>query len=101
MAGVAELNLKNLVKLVGCKKVEMLEVKDLFKNIGYIRGGCSPIGIKKQHKTFIDAGAFNFETIYLSAGVRGMQIEINPKYLIKYLDVEISVLINLAPRTIG
>ncbi|MGL5050718.1 MAG: Cys-tRNA(Pro) deacylase [Fusobacteriaceae bacterium] len=94
IAGDAELNLKNLAKLVGCKKVEMLGVKELFENTGYIRGGCSPIGIKKQHKTFIDSAAFNFETIYLSAGVRGMQIEINPKDLIKYLDIEVSVLIS-------
>ncbi|MGL6167968.1 MAG: Cys-tRNA(Pro) deacylase, partial [Fusobacteriaceae bacterium] len=87
--GDGELDLKNLAKVVGCKKVEMLGVKDLFENTGYIRGGCSPIGIKKRHKTFIDTTALNFEKIYLSAGVRGMQIEIDPKDLIKYLGIEV------------
>lgn len=88
--GDGELDLKNLAKLAGCKKVEMLGVKELFDNTGYIRGGCSPIGIKKRHRTFIDASAKNFEKIYVSAGVRGMQIEINPQTLIKYLGMEVS-----------
>ncbi|MGL4254131.1 MAG: Cys-tRNA(Pro) deacylase [Fusobacteriaceae bacterium] len=88
--GDGELNLKNLAKLSGCKKVEMLGVKELFDNTGYVRGGCSPIGIKKRHRTFIDRSALNFEKIYVSAGVRGMQIEINPHSLIKYLGMEVS-----------
>lgn len=87
--GDGELDLKNLAKLVDCKKVEMLGVKELFDNTGYIRGGCSPIGIKKRHRTFIDRSALNFEKIYVSAGVRGMQIEIDPKDLIKYLGMEV------------
>ncbi|MGL4533895.1 MAG: Cys-tRNA(Pro) deacylase [Fusobacteriaceae bacterium] len=87
--GDGELDLKKLAKVVRCKKIEMLGVKDLFENTGYIRGGCSPIGIKKRHKTFIDTTALNFEKIYLSAGVRGMQIELNPKDLIKYLGIEV------------
>ncbi|MGL6120225.1 MAG: Cys-tRNA(Pro) deacylase [Fusobacteriaceae bacterium] len=87
--GDGELDLKKLAKVVGCKKIEMLGVKDLFENTGYIRGGCSPIGIKKRHKIFIDTTALNFEKIYLSAGVRGMQIELNPKDLIKYLGIEV------------
>lgn len=88
--GDGELDLKNLAKLAGCKKVEMLGVKELFDNTGYVRGGCSPIGIKKRHRTFIDASANNFEKIYVSAGVRGMQIEINPQTLIKHLGMEVA-----------
>ncbi|MGL6132106.1 MAG: Cys-tRNA(Pro) deacylase [Fusobacteriaceae bacterium] len=87
--GDGELDLKNLAKLSGCKKVEMVGVKELFENTGYIRGGCSPIGIKKRHRTFIDKSAENFENIYVSAGVRGTQIEINPHTLIKYLGMEV------------
>lgn len=88
--GDAELDLKNLAKLSEVKKVEMLGVKELFDNTGYIRGGCSPIGIKKRHQTFIDSSVLNFEKIYVSAGVRGMQIEIEPKILISYLGMKVA-----------
>lgn len=92
--GDGELDLKNLAKLSGCKKVEMLGVKELFDNTGYIRGGCSPVGIKKRHRVFIDNSSLNFEKIYVSAGVRGVQIEINPHDLVKYLGMEVSILQN-------
>ncbi|MGL4403793.1 MAG: Cys-tRNA(Pro) deacylase [Fusobacteriaceae bacterium] len=90
--GDGELDLKNLAKISGCKKVEMLGVKELFDNTGYVRGGCSPIGIKKRHRIFIDTSAKNFHRIYVSAGVKGMQIEIDPHTLIKYLGMEVSSL---------
>ncbi|MGL5099335.1 MAG: Cys-tRNA(Pro) deacylase [Fusobacteriaceae bacterium] len=90
--GDGELDLKNLAKISGCKKVEMLGVKELFDNTGYVRGGCSPIGIKKRHRIFIDTSAKNFHRIYVSAGVKGMQIEIDPHTLIKYFGMEVSSL---------
>lgn len=60
----------------------MIHVKDLEKITGYIRGGCSPIGMKKLFPTFIDEKAHNFSTIYISAGKRGLQIELDPNELL-------------------
>ena len=59
----------------------MLDLKELQKYTGYIRGGCSPIGMKKQYKTFIHNSALEIETIIVSAGKIGFQIEINPNLL--------------------
>lgn len=73
-----ELNLKKTAKASNNKSVELIKVKELFPLTGYIRGGCSPIGMKKQFPTFIDETARLFEKIFVSAGVRGMQIHINP-----------------------
>lgn len=78
-----ELDLKAAAKFVGEKKIEMLHVKDLLANTGYIRGGCSPIGMKKQYPTVIDEAAKLQETIFVSAGKRGMQICISPEGLEK------------------
>ncbi|MCL6495730.1 MAG: Cys-tRNA(Pro) deacylase [Ignavibacterium sp.] len=72
-----ELNLKKAAKASDNKSVELIKVKELFPLTGYIRGGCSPIGMKKQFPTFIDETAQLFEKIFVSAGVRGMQIHIN------------------------
>ncbi|MEH7333272.1 Cys-tRNA(Pro) deacylase [Neobacillus drentensis] len=69
-----ELDLKKAAKAAGEKKVEMLPVKDIQKWTGYIRGGCSPIGMKKEYKTFIDEGCREIQTIVVSAGKIGMQI---------------------------
>lgn len=71
-----ELDLKKAAKAAGEKKVEMLPVKDIQAHTGYIRGGCSPIGMKKQYPTFIDADAANLETIVVSGGKIGLQIEV-------------------------
>ncbi|NMD72352.1 Cys-tRNA(Pro) deacylase [Bacillus sp. DNRA2] len=71
-----ELDLKKAAKAAGEKKVEMLPVKDIQAHTGYIRGGCSPIGMKKQYPTFIDAHATNLETLVVSGGKIGMQIEV-------------------------
>ena len=81
--GDAELDLKSLAKLSGNKKVNMINMKDLQKTTGYIRGGCSPLGMKKNYPTYIDESALKFETIYVSAGVRGQQLELAPGDLIK------------------
>lgn len=76
-----ELDLKAAAKFVGEKKIEMLHVKDLLANTGYIRGGCSPIGMKKLFPTVVDEVAKLQETIFVSAGKRGMQICISPEGL--------------------
>ncbi len=77
-----ELNLKKAAKVSGNKDVEMIKVKELFPLTGYVRGGCSPIGMKKIFPTYIDETAQLFEIIYISAGVRGLQIKIHPKDLL-------------------
>lgn len=77
-----ELDLKALAKVSGNKKVDMLHMKDLEKTTGYIRGGTSPVGMKKQLPTFIASEAADMESIIISAGKRGMQMELKPDDLI-------------------
>ena len=89
-----ELDLKKVAKAFGEKKVEMIHVKELLKTTGYIRGGCSPIGMKKQYPTVIDETAVLFDKIYVSAGVRGAMLGIEPKELAgfvnaKFIDVTV------------
>lgn len=84
----AELNLKKAAAAVGEKSVEMIAVKDINKVTGYIRGGCSPIGMKKEYKTVIDETAILFDTICISAGKIGYQIELNPEDLAKLVNAE-------------
>jgi Cys-tRNA(Pro)/Cys-tRNA(Cys) deacylase len=76
-----ELDLKKAAKAAGEKKIEMLPLKDLQKWTGYIRGGCSPVGMKKLFPTFIDSSAEVLNTIAVSAGKIGMQMELAPKLL--------------------
>jgi Cys-tRNA(Pro)/Cys-tRNA(Cys) deacylase len=73
----AELDLKKAAKAAGEKKVEMIPVKDIQKWTGYIRGGCSPIGMKKHYSTFIDQSAKELETIVVSGGKIGVQVELS------------------------
>ena len=80
-----ELDLKKTAKAFGEKKVEMLHVKDLLKTTGYIRGGCSPVGMKKQFATVIDETATLFDKIYVSAGVRGIMLGIEPNALADFV----------------
>ena len=80
-----ELDLKKTAKAFGEKKVEMIHVKDLLKTTGYIRGGCSPIGMKKQFPTVIDETACLFDKIYVSAGVRGAMLGIEPDKLADFV----------------
>ena len=91
--GADTIDLKKLAKVAGVKKVEMLELKELFNMTGYIRGGCSPIGIKKRHQSFIHQSALNKEYIMISAGVRGLQIIIEPRALIEYLNMVVGDII--------
>jgi len=81
-----ELNLKKAASASGNKKVEMIKMKDLFSLTGYLRGGCSPIGMKKLFRTYIDETAQLFDKIFISAGVRGTQIKINPADLLKIIN---------------
>lgn len=76
--GSAELDLKKLARESGNKKIDMLHVKELEKITGYLRGGCSPIGMKKLFPTYIDETAQIFDTIIISAGRRGLQLEMAP-----------------------
>lgn len=80
-----ELNLKAAAKSVGEKSVEMIKVDEINKVTGYIRGGCSPIGMKKVYKTVIDASCENFEAIIVSGGKIGCQIEVSPQDLVKLI----------------
>ena len=84
-----EIDLKHAASVTGNKKIEMLHVKDLLATTGYIRGGCSPIGMKKKFPTFIDESATNFEKITVSAGVRGAQMLLNVNELVKFVDAKL------------
>lgn len=88
-----ELDLKKAAKAAGDKKAEMLPLKDLLPTTGYIRGGCSPVGMKKKFPTFIDETAELFDEIAVSAGVRGAQIIINGENLSEYLGAKFADLL--------
>lgn len=79
--GNQELDLKALAKVSGNKKIEMLPLKELEQTTGYIRGGCSPIGMKKLFPTYIDSLALKQKQIHISAGRRGLQLGIDPRDL--------------------
>ena len=79
-----EIDLKKAAKLAGVKRVDMIHVKDLLNVTGYIRGGCSPIGMKKQYRTFIDEMAELVDDICVSAGQRGVQLRLKPADLISF-----------------
>lgn len=80
--GDKEVDLKKAAKLSGNKKVEMILMKELLPLTGYIRGGCCPIGMKRPFPTWIHSTCNDFDTIYVSAGVRGLQLKIAPSDLI-------------------
>jgi Cys-tRNA(Pro)/Cys-tRNA(Cys) deacylase len=82
----AELDMKKAAREAGEKNVEMLPVKDIQKFTGYIRGGCSPVGMKKNYLTFLDNSAQELETIIVSAGKIGFQVELAPDQLISAVD---------------
>jgi Cys-tRNA(Pro)/Cys-tRNA(Cys) deacylase len=88
--GNKEVDLKALAKVSGNKKVEMIPMKDLLQVTGYIRGGCSPIGMKKRFPIFFHITANDHDKIYVSAGVRGLQIEINPADLIMFVQATVA-----------
>lgn len=84
----SELDLKKAAKASGSKKVEMIPQKKLLPLTGYVHGGCSPVGMKKEFKTFIDSSAENLDFFYVSGGKVGMQIKLNPKELVNLIDGE-------------
>lgn len=81
-----ELDLKKTAKAAKEKKVEMIPMKELLSTTGYIRGGCSPIGMKKKFPTYIEETAILYDVIAVSAGVRGAQILIDPEMLAHYIE---------------
>lgn len=84
-----EVDLKKAAKAAGDKKVEMLPMKDLLAVTGYIRGGCSPIGMKKKFPTYLEPSAFQYDAIAVSAGQRGLQVILSPKDLGDYVGAKV------------
>ena len=88
-----ELDLKKCAAAAGVKRVEMIHVKELLPLTGYIRSGCSPIGMKKKFPTLIDETATLYERIYVSAGQRGCQLYLSPTDLAGYVDAQFADLL--------
>ncbi|MGQ1908749.1 Cys-tRNA(Pro) deacylase [Marinifilum sp. RC60d5] len=95
--GSSELNLKSIAQISKNKKCAMVPMKNIQEITGYIRGGCSPIGMKKDFPLFIDETAFSLEFIFISAGLRGKQIKINPADLQSVTKATVSLISN--PKT--
>ena len=89
MPGDMEVDLKVAARISGNKSCAMIHVKELLPETGYIRGGCSPIGMKKPLPTFIYESALLYDYIYVSAGVRGLQIKIAPEDLIGFVGAQL------------
>lgn len=83
-----QLDLKKAAKAVGEKNIEMVAVKDLLKVAGYVRGSVSPIGMKSRFKTVFNSSVLDFETVYISGGKLGYQVELNPKELLELIKAE-------------
>ena len=88
-----ELDLKKAAKSVGEKNVEMIHVKDMLSVTGYIRGGCSPVGMKKKYPTFVDETSILYDTIYVSGGQRGLQLCLSPQDLCDFVGATVADLI--------
>lgn len=88
--GNLEVDLKKAAKVAGAKKAEMIHVKELLPLTGYIRGGCSPVGMKKPFPTYFHQTALDHPFIYVSAGQRGLQLKVAPKELIDYCGAEVA-----------
>ena len=84
----AELDMKQAARVSHNKSVELIHVKDLLGITGYLRGGCSPVGMKKSFPTYFDATMEPQEFVYVSAGLRGMQMKVNPKNLASVVNAE-------------
>ena len=91
--GNDEINLKNLAKASGNKSVEMIALKELLPLTGYVRGGCSPLGAKKDYPVYLDSKALTHEKISISAGQRGMQLILSPQDLVKATNATVADLI--------
>ncbi|MBR6772745.1 MAG: Cys-tRNA(Pro) deacylase [Clostridia bacterium] len=86
----AELDLKKAARAANDKSVEMIHVKELLPLTGYIRGGCSPVGMKKQYPVFMEESAVLYDSIGISAGERGVQLMVSPDDLVKFLSAELA-----------
>ena len=89
------LDLKKAAAAAGDKKVEMIHMKELLGLTGYIRGGCSPVGMKKKYPTFIDETAVLYDEIAVSAGARGLQMILDPVRLMEYAEIRAADLIEI------
>ena len=85
-----ELDLKKAAKAAGDKKVDLIAMKELLPVTGYLRGGCSPIGMKKKFPTYLDASALDQQSIAVSAGIRGCQIVLSPQDLSSFVEMSMS-----------
>ncbi|MFR2510199.1 Cys-tRNA(Pro) deacylase [Odoribacter laneus] len=90
--GDREVDLKRAAKASANKKADLIPMKELLYVTGYIRGGCSPIGMKKNFPTFIHSSCLKFPHIYISAGIRGLQIKISPQHLIQFTGATVTEL---------
>jgi len=88
--GNEEVDLKKTAKVTGNKSCELIPMKELLPLTGYIRGGCSPVGMKKLFPTFIHETCQLFDYIYVSAGVRGLQFKLNPQHLIDLIGMTVA-----------
>lgn len=93
IGGAEEIDLKALAKASGNKSVEMIALKELLPLTGYIRGGCSPLGAKKNYPVYLDSNALTQEKISISAGQRGMQLILKPQDLITAANAKVADLI--------
>ena len=91
--GDAEVDLKKAAKVSGNKKVDLIPMKELLPTTGYIRGGCSPVGMKKTFPTYFHSTCMEFGYIYVSAGVRGLQLKIAPADLVGYVRASVADII--------
>ena len=88
-----ELDLKKCAAAAGEKSVEMIHVKDMLSVTGYIRGGCSPVGMKKKYPTFLDETSILYDKIYVSGGQRGLQLCLSPEDLTAFVGATVADLI--------
>ena len=91
--GDAEVDLKKAAKVSGNKKVDLIPMKELLPTTGYIRGGCSPVGMKKTFPTYFHSTCMEFGYIFVSAGVRGLQLKIAPADLVGYVRASVADII--------
>ncbi len=92
--GDKEVDLKKAARLSGNKSAQMIPMKELLPTTGYIRGGCTPIGMKKRFPTFLHATCEEFDHIFISAGVRGLQLKIAPTDLVRYTEAVVADLVS-------
>lgn len=91
--GNCEVDLKKAAKAAGAKKADLIPMKELLPLTGYIRGGCSPVGMKKPFPTYFHSTATDFDTVYVSAGRRGLQLVIAPQLLIDFVGATVTDLV--------